>query len=88
MPGGLFAEEGTMIIHTRYRDIPWEEARKCQTALPPEVWALLRGQAVALQTPPCSDCALDMISGCGNPPFLHTADGQRWVCQHIAEIGD
>lgn len=38
-----------MIVHTRYRDIPWEEATKCSTRSTPESrdwWESRRGKAL------------------------------------------
>lgn len=83
-----------MIITTRYRDIPWEEARKCShvinDAKAGKAWeARFRGKPVdiavpAIQTP----LGAPMI--CGGPFFLRqSADNSaNIVCPHIAEIGD
>lgn len=81
-----------MLLHTRYRDIPWEEV----LAVHPhsegkrELWESLRGKAIQVQTP-----GVDVIEGpnCREPhypifPFEWRDRARLNVCPHIAEIGD
>lgn len=84
-------ETKPMIIQTRYRDIPWEEARKCQSSFTEEsepFWNKVRGRPVLIQTPATEGHSLEVI--CGGPFYLRVPfDGRAGiVCPHIAEIGD
>lgn len=84
-----------MIIQTRYRDIPFEEAKKCQPKLQASAWDSLRGKAVTIEVPPQNMAGLQEQLGICSQQIYKTADGKpvgyaraRWVCAHIAEIGD
>lgn len=85
-----------MVIQTRYRDIPFEEAVKCQpiSATEPDaqsVWAKLRGGAVQIEVPANAPRGLCV---CGGPffwiyPDTRNKEGYRFMaCPHIADIGD
>jgi hypothetical protein len=76
-----------MLIETRYRDISWSEATKCQpvTAMTESDWNKIRGTAVAIITPATTHVDKHVIC---SGPFYWRADRQKVVCPHIAEIGD
>jgi len=78
-----------MIISTRYRDIPYEEAIKC--AKPPlggvgrDQWEKeYRGKPLKIETPAVDKHEKWACSG----PFYSVAGEWSSVCPHIAEIGD
>lgn len=83
-----------MIVETRYRDIPYEEARKCyQGGVVPKgggdgkrPWKVLRGQPVSIIVPATNSHRPEIV--CGGPFFLLADDDRYVVCPHIAEIGD
>lgn len=82
------------IITTKYRDIPWEEAKKCSRivndAKAGKAWeARFRGKPVEITVPALS-VPFDGPMICGGPFFLRkSADNStNIVCPHIAEIGD
>lgn len=81
-----------MIIETRFRDIPWEEARKCFQDGSPEGWARFRGSPIKIVTPQLSKSNVDSPR-CSGPffkaPFLYCDSGEPLcVCPHVVEIGD
>jgi hypothetical protein len=79
-----------MIIQTRYRDIPWEEARKCLHGGNEwrAEWERCRGKPISIQVPETTAGA----ALCEGPFFI--VPGYQWegrkvaVCPHIVEIGD
>jgi lysozyme family protein len=83
--------EDGMIVQTRYRDIPWEEAGKCHhdTARFRDEWERRRGQPIRIKTPAVPIVERPLCAG----PF-YVLVGYIWkdrpvvVCPHIAEIGD
>lgn len=79
-----------MIIETRYRDIPWEEARKHFHDGDAERWSTIKGRPIRIITP-ASPEAQDRL--CEGPFFTVVGRIQLngngcCVCPHIAEIGD
>lgn len=78
-----------MIIQTRYRDIPLEQARKCQADYPCGLpkWEQLRGQPVRVLSPPY-DGEPHFSVLCKGPFYRHAEIDGMIVCIHIAEIGD
>lgn len=85
-----------MIIHTRYRDIPWEEAIKCWSHNEPgdrELWeSHRRNRPVSIGVPAIATTARYPFI-CEGPFFSTTLtprDPSRIVvcCPHIAVIGD
>lgn len=74
------------IVHTRYRDIPWEEVAKCVEIYEgAPSWSSLRGQPFRIHTPALPYCLGAKCEG----PFYRVDDGtNEAVCPHIAEIGD
>ena len=86
-------ERRDVIIQTRYRDIPFEEAIQCHvdaSDVKPERWELARGTAISIEVPGVpGPVAWARCSG----PFFRSSwkrlDGRyAGVCPHIAEIGD
>jgi len=82
-----------MNITVRYRDIPWEEAKKCATERhyisdkTPGNWeANYRSKPVVIRTPG-STRRYSWIA-CGGPFFDVVGKPTFVVCPHIAEIGD
>lgn len=79
-----------MIVATRYRDISWREAQKCQPTGAREfdesLWNSLRGRAISIITP--STDSIDRKHVICEGPFYWRADRRVVVCPHIAEIGD
>lgn len=81
-----------MIIQTRYRDIPWEEAKKCcvpeiQADWTPEKWdARKRGTPVQIITPPVHRFYASSVYRCDGPWYAKV--GGNGVCIHHVEIGD
>ena len=82
------------VIEVRYRDIPWEEARKCQTIKDEKklrrYWEQeQRGRIVSIEcpsVPPTSDTKIVCVG-----PFFQRHEesaSHLVVCPHIAEIGD
>ncbi len=84
----IATKENSVIIRTRYRDIPFEEARKCfygknGSRVTESEWdATYRGTPLRIHVP--SQDASGPCSG----PFFSAVDGVGFVCPHIAEIGD
>lgn len=85
-----------MIIETRYRDIPFEEAMQCYEYLHPSKsaadWKRYRGQPVTIVTPPI-DISTIRHMRCKGPFYATQCQpyDSKWrvvVCPHIAEIGD
>lgn len=77
-----------MIIRTRYRDVPFEGAIKCETEPADdarEQWDAVRGKPLLLLTPACTNN--DHGTSC-HGPFYERVDGRHCVCPHTAEIGD
>ena len=78
-----------MIIQTRYRDIPNSEVQKLHPANLGFAGDIIswegerRGQPVDILTPATSDTGY-----CGGPFYQVAGHPLRWVCPHIAEIGD
>ena len=89
-----------MIIKTRYRDIPWEEAVKCYRLdsggypvdkVPHEQqiqnWdKKWRNKQIIIIAPALSEPQYKHVRCRG--PFYQVADSRNIVCPHIAEIGD
>lgn len=79
-----------MIVKTRYRDIPFEEAIKCAVMRPGIIrearknWRERKGKPVAIIAP--ADPNQWEYVRCEGPFFWTTDD--FLVCPHIAEIGD
>lgn len=87
-----------MIIETRYRDVPFQEAIKCAPRLSgvdSADWEDLRGKPVRVIVPgrprsigsyfECEGPFFTVDSG----PFIRNGELVRYtVCPHIAEIGD
>ena len=81
------------ILTTRYRDIPWEEARKCQPTGIQDTdaakWNRLRGKTIRVITPPDGKPSPHIVC---NGPYYRVADLNAAVgdvvCPHIAEIVD
>lgn len=89
-----------MIVKTRYRDIPWEEARKCyrlssrnRRVYPEgrgtsESWErAMRGKPVSIIVPARTDHQYKYVR-CEGPFFTLADSDNKMVCPHIAEIGD
>lgn len=76
-----------MIIETRYRDIPWEEARQHVTVDEGSgsAWQHMRGNAVSIIVPAYTGIIVD--AKCQGPFYL-VVDDPGVICPHIAEIGD
>ncbi len=84
-----------MIIKTRYRDIPFEEAIKCSSRHVEEArpwWEARRGKIVTIDV---SEPTHGGSRVCGGPFFNIVGDldfegssRKISVCPHIAEIGD
>ena len=83
------------VIEVRYRDIPWEEARKCQTIKDEKTcrrhWEQeQRGRYIFIEIPAIRITPCKIV--CAGPFFaLHVASRNspaNTVCPHIAEIGD
>lgn len=78
-----------MIVQTRYRDIPWEEAVSCaaagEEAMTSQAWEThYRGKPVLLAVP-----AVEARNFTCAGPFFQLAEDRRIaVCPHIALIGD
>lgn len=85
-----------MVIETRYRDIPFEEAVSCGTGfMTPEGWEKRRGSVVRIRTPAVTRAQYNEFHFKCDGPFYETLlasrGGSNWrvlVCPHIAEIGD
>ena len=79
-----------MIIHTRYRDIPWEQIEEGErhhrgAGIPGLIWeAENRGKPVSIETPARRPSGYTACDG----PHYHIAGTSDYVCPHIAEIGD
>ena len=78
-----------MIITTRYRDIPWEEASKCAQPehLTPQSrtnWEALRGKPVKIESPAITEPQYKYAQ-CGGP-FYRVEGRAVMVCPHIAMI--
>ena len=90
-----WAEGGLIValLTTRYRDIPWEEARQCQPTgmytTGVAQWNRIRGKTIHVRTPPDGKPSPHIV--CSGPFYrlanLNSAVGDV-VCPHIAEIGD
>jgi hypothetical protein len=77
-----------MIIRTRYRDIPWSEARKCVNSHSSEdIWESQRGQPLNIIAPP-PPLKADAATMCAGPFYPLASQPQNGVCPHIVEIGD
>lgn len=79
-----------MIIETRYRDIPFKEAVKCEPRKSGKVyrdwWNSVRGKPISIKTPPFfRDEGSPIV--CKEPQYV-VVGGVVAVCPHIAEIGD
>ena len=83
----------SLIIHTRYRDIDWQDivAGLSRGELHRRVeWESVRGKPVALEGPPV-DAASRAQPNCGGPFYRvinPIGDWPGYVCPHLAEIGD
>jgi hypothetical protein len=85
------------ILQTRYRDVPWEEARACYKLSsaaykrhPNEAkrWdENFRGKPVLVTTPPVENEQFEHVE-CDGPFYRLSEDPGKMVCVHIAEIGD
>lgn len=77
-----------MIIETRYRDIPFEEAIRCHDhtdlKLCRKQWKQWRGKPVRILVPAITRPPMARCVG----PFFAKEDKTNSVCPHIAEIGD
>lgn len=80
-----------MMITTRFRDIPFDEAKTCfgpASREDPEVrqaWETrYRGKTVQIQTPELGGHS----SYCPGPYFAAADPYMRIVCPHLVEIGD
>lgn len=76
------------IVTTRYRDISIEEVESIHKGMPGDSlrWELMRGKPLSINVP----AVPGDTDGCGGPWFL-VQDGPvkaKYVCPHLAEIGD
>ena len=80
-----------MIVKTRYREIPFEEAIQCHVMDSEDFcrqqWAKWRGQPVAIFTPALTAEERPLRARCDGPFFSKT-DRETSVCPHLAELGD
>lgn len=84
-----------MIVKTRYRDIPWVEAKKCFALMPPaelgtpeSLWNKMRGTEVIIRTPAKPKTSGSVVFKCDGPFFALDGEPETGLCPHIAEIGD
>jgi hypothetical protein len=81
------------MLTTRYLDIPWKEARKCQPTgiqtTGAAEWNRIRGKTIRIITPPDGKPSPHIVC---KGPFYRVANSKGAVgdvvCPHIAEIGD
>lgn len=81
-----------MILKTRYRDIPFEEALKCAAPGSPdwtrERWEFWKGRTFSVIAPPCDPRRALGVFSCEGPFYVGVDHPEYAVCPHIAEIGD
>lgn len=80
-----------MIVSTRYRDIPFEEATRCAIADAEDLrewWELHRGKAVEIHVPACTADGEEHARTCNGPFFQVASNTPFCVCAHVVEIGD
>lgn len=84
---------GSVIVRTRYRDIPFEEYLRCEPgSTRPDLWEAKRGQPIEIIVPASARPSRRWVC---EGPYFYRADGavgihgyRLAVCPHIAEIGD
>ena len=85
-----------MIVHTKYRDISFEEACKCYCGEPTEIaykpwWENnMRGKSVSIIAPATTDSeSRTTYLVCEGPFYRISGKPENHIaCPHIAEIGD
>lgn len=82
-----------MVVQVRFKDIPFEEAKKCSTSAYGGArawWESKRGKPVQIIVPADGGSGSRICDG----PFFRVVNDEKYyggaytVCPHIAEIGD